>query len=263
MPNPRIRFRIPAVALLLAGAVAPQVRAQSEPAPPRVYVLKGTVTLKSAGASAEIPATLGQTLSAGDQLATAANGRAEVQFDNRVLQLAASSAIHVVRAEPGAYRLAVGQGTVTCQVMAPPVAALELATPSVFLKPDAAGIYRIAVTGAGESEITAQEGNVEVFAPTGSVWLLAGQKMLARGPADNPEFRIVRAFSRWRRFLTVAMMSLQIAGNASAAFPSGGSGSRTAPKPAAAKPGGTNSAGARAPSSRPPSAPPASSGKGR
>jgi hypothetical protein len=216
------------------------------------------------------------TLSAGDQLATAASGRAEVQFDNRVLQLAANTGIRLVRAEPGAYRVAVDQGTVTCQVMAPPAAALDLATPSVFLKPDAAGIYRIAVTGAGESQITAQEGNLEVFAPTGSTWVLAGQKMLARGPADNPAFKIVSAVSKWRKFLSVAMMSLQVAGNASAGFTDGGSGSRPSPKTAAAKSGAGNAAGARAPASRPPSAPrpfeppksapsapPASSGKGR
>jgi hypothetical protein len=63
------------------------------------------------------------------------------------------------------------------------------------LKPDAAGVYRIAVTAAGESQIVAQEGNVEVFAPAGSAWVVAGRKMLARGPQDNPEFKIAGAAS--------------------------------------------------------------------
>jgi hypothetical protein len=271
MPGSRFRFGSQACALLLAGAVSPLARAQSEPVPPRIFALNGAVTLKRSGAAARIPATVGLTLSAGDQLATAGRASAEVQFDNRVFQLGANTGIRLAWAESGAYRVAIDQGTVTCQVVAAPAAALELATPSVRLKPEAAGVYRVAVTAAGESQITAQAGNVEVFAPAGSVWVLAGQKMLARGPADNPEFKIVSAVSKWRKFVTVTMVWLQVAGDASASFSGGGSGARPAPKAAAAHP-----AGSRPPSEKPPSAPrpsepprspsaapPASSGKGR
>lgn len=270
MPGSRFRFGSQAMALLLAGALSPLARAQSELVPPRIFALKGAVTVKRAGAAAKTPAAVGLTLSAGDQLATAGRARAEVQFDNRVFQLAANTGIRLVRAESDAYRLAVDKGTVTCRVVDAPAARLDLATPSIHVKPEAAGVYLIAVTAAGESQITAQEGNVEVFAPAGSAWVLAGQKLLARGPADNPEFKIVSAVSKWRKFLTIAMVSLQIAGDASASF-SGGSGARPAPKTVAAHP-----AGARAPSAKPPAAPrpseppkstpaapPASSGKSR
>jgi hypothetical protein len=181
-----------------------------------------------------------------------------MQFDNRVFQLAAGSKIGLVGAGSGAYRVAVGQGTVTCHVVAEPATWLDLITPIVRIAPQMAGVYRVAVSGAHESQITALEGNVEVVARAGSAWVLAGQKLLARGPEDNPEFKIVAAFSGWRRFLSIAMMSMQVAADASAGFSGGDSKSRTAPKTAAktaAKTSAlTNSGGARAPSTRPPSA---------
>jgi ferric-dicitrate binding protein FerR (iron transport regulator) len=165
------------------------------------------------------------TLSAGDRLVTAGRAGVEVQFDNRVLQLAAHTELRLVRVEPGSYAMALDKGTVTCQIVEAPAATFHLATPSVSLRPQAPGVYRIAVTAAGESQITAQRGHIQVFAPQGSQWILAGQKMLARGPADNPEFKIVSAFSSWPPVpvIVFASMSIAVAAVASAA---GGSHSR-------------------------------------
>ena len=209
-----LRFSPPAVSLLLLVAILPAVRAQPSnpaPAPPRITALTGAVALKHAASRAETPGAVGLTLAAGDRLVTAGGARADVQFDSRVFQLAGHTEWRLVSAESGSYRVALDRGSVTCHVVYFPATELNLATPSVSLAPQAPGIYRLTVTGRGETEITAQQGNVQVFAPTGSEWILTGQKMLARGPADNPEFKIVIAIPTCPKVLTIVMTSMGIA----------------------------------------------------
>src|SRR3954468_11600263 len=79
---------------------------------------------------------------------------------------------------------------------APPV---EFVTPSVTIQPYFAGDYRIEVNRFGETVILPYGGDLRVVAPSGSHWLTVGQKMIARGPAADPEFRVVNAVTRWRR----------------------------------------------------------------
>ncbi len=214
-----LRFSPPAVSLLLLVAILPAVRAQpsnSAPAPPRITALRGAVALKHAASLAVTPGSVGLTLAAGDRLVTAGGARADVQFDNRVFRLAGHTEWRLLPAESGSYRVALDRGSVTCHVVYFPAAELNLATPSVSLAPQVPGIYRITVNGKGETEIAAQQGNIQVFAPTGSEWILTGQKMLARGPADNPQFKIVRAVPALPKVMTIVMTSMGIAGIAAA-----------------------------------------------
>ena len=105
-------------------------------------------------------------------------------------------------------------GTLTYQVQDPDAAQVEILTPSVSLKAYAEGVYRIAVRKTGESEITAQSGRMLVMAPGGEQWLEAGQKMIARGPRANPQFRIVSALAWWRRLASL-LQNMQIGGGVS------------------------------------------------
>ena len=64
------------------------------------------------------------------------------------------------------------------------------------------GTYRISINANGESEITARAGDVEVFTPRGTQWVSAGQTMMARGTAADPEFQMAQAappddWDRW------------------------------------------------------------------
>jgi len=71
----------------------------------------------------------------------------------------------------------------------------EIDTPNVSVRPSKQGSYRISVNEAGETEVTARTGDVEIFTPTGSQWVRAGQTLMARGSASDPEFQIVTANS--------------------------------------------------------------------
>jgi hypothetical protein len=52
-----------------------------------------------------------------------------------------------------------------------------------------------------------------VTAAGGEQWLELGQKMIARGPRVNPEFRIVSALSWWRQLASM-LQNIQIGGEA-------------------------------------------------
>ena len=114
-------------------------------------------------------------------------------------------------------------GTITFQVQDPDAARVEILTPSVSMKAYAEGVYRITVRKTGESEITAQSGRTLVVAPAGEQWLEEGQKMIARGPRANPQYRIVSAVGWWRRLASL-LQNIQIGGGGGGSVESGGAG---------------------------------------
>jgi hypothetical protein len=131
-------------------------------------------------------------------------------------------------------------GTLTFQVQDADAAQVEILTPSVSVKAYAEGVYRISVRKTGESEITAQSGRIVVMAPGGEQWLEAGQKMIARGPRANPQFRIVSAVAWWRRLASL-LQNMQIGGGVSAGSGGGEEQSATA-KDSRTKPHSENAA---------------------
>jgi hypothetical protein len=98
----------------------------------------------------------------------------------------------------GESRVEVQRGAVVYRIVdsgAPPV---EIVTPAVTVHPYFMGDYRIEVKKSGEATITPLGGEVKVTAPQGAEWVPVGRKMIARGPAANPSFRVVSALSGWR-----------------------------------------------------------------
>ena len=118
-------------------------------------------------------------------------------------------------------RIELTSGTIIYQVQNPDVAPVEILTPSVSVKAYEEGTYRIAVRKTGESEIRARSGGIMVMAADGEQWLQAGQKMIARGPRVNPEFRIVSA-RRWWRQLASLLQNIQIGGGVDVSAGGGG-----------------------------------------
>src|SRR5262249_39387052 len=69
---------------------------------------------------------------------------------------------------------------------------------------------RIAIKAPGECEITVSQGEAEVIAPSGSQAVIAGQKMIVRGPRNDPEFKIVSAVSFWRKAAFLLRDAVQV-----------------------------------------------------
>ena len=131
---------------------------------------------------------------ADDHIATGPNSRAEVQFDgSNLIRVGGNSEIHLTELAYGRYQMEFAKGILTYRVFRASNVNAEVDTPTVSVRPSKVGVYRISVGDSGETEVTARLGDVEVFTPRGSQWVNAGQTMMARGTASDPEFQIVSA----------------------------------------------------------------------
>ena len=192
--------------LLAAGAVVP-AHAQDpddlKRSVARISLMDGEVSVRRGDSGEWVAGVINAPLLTDDRIASGANSRAEVQLDSaNILRIGANSEIHLAELEYGRYQLEVARGTVTFRVLRPSTASVELNTPSVSVRPAKEGTYRASVNDAGETEVTARAGDVEVFTPKGSQWVYAGQTMMARGTMQDPEFQMIGAipsddWDRW------------------------------------------------------------------
>ena len=202
------------------------------PIPARAEVhlawMKGAVTVQHAGDGAWSAAILDAPLADGDRIATGPKAQADIQLDEaNVVHAGANAEVRLDQLEPGRYRMTVVKGAIACHVAGTSTADVEVGTPSVSVRPSHPGVYLINVNRAAESEILVRAGDVEVVAPRGSEWVNAGQKMVARGPASDPQYKIGHAVPLWRRVAVVMANCIEIANSISASMPTGGGPAQT------------------------------------
>jgi hypothetical protein len=194
-------------ALLCAGGFTP-ARAQADPddtkrGVARISVIDGDVSVRRGDSGDWVAGVINAPLLTDDRIATGPNSRAEVQLDAaNTLRMGGNAEVRMAQLEYGRYQMEVAHGIVTYRVLRQSDADVEVDTPNISVRPSRQGTYRISVGDSGDSEVTARAGDVEVFSPTGSQWVRAGQTMVARGTASNPEFQIVAAIPRdeWDRW---------------------------------------------------------------
>jgi hypothetical protein len=224
----RFAIRFSALTLLLTAAGAAQN--------PVISSLKGSVSVRSGDAGLRVAAVVHTPLRTGDYLVTGPNSRADVAFDSTdAFRVGGNAEIRVMPPDSGKYQVELIKGDITYNAKGPADPVLAVDTPSVSVIPANVGVYRIAVNSARESEISVLEGQVEIFAASGSEWIGAGQKMMVRGSASDPEFKVVRAISKWRRAASVLLSSMQLGVSASSSSSEeerSFSKERSAPKPA-------------------------------
>ncbi len=187
-------------AVLWMAAAATPARAQDpddlKRGVARISLINGDVSVRRGDSGEWVAAVINAPLLTDDRIATGANSRSEVEFDSsNVLRIGGNAEVRLAQLESGIYHLEIAKGTVTYRILHASTANAELDTPSVSVRPSREGSYRITVNDAGETEITARAGDVEVFTPKGSQWVYNGQTMMARGSASDPEFQMVTALS--------------------------------------------------------------------
>jgi len=193
-------------AVALAGVVTPG-RAQDvddqQRGVARISMMNGEVSVRRGDAGEWIAGVVNAPLMSDDRISTAPNSRAEVQFDaSNLIRIGGNAEVHLAQISDGRYQLEIAHGTVTYVVLRPSQANVEVDTPSVSVRPNQRGVYRIAVSEQGETQVMSRSGQVEVFTPRGSEWVPAGKMMIARGDPSNPEFQIVNAqpLDEWDRW---------------------------------------------------------------
>ena len=192
--------------VLGAGLIAP-ARAQDpddlQRAVGRISLMDGEVSVRRGDSGDWVAGVINAPLMADDRIAVGPNARAEVEFDSsNVLYMGGTSEIHLSALEYGRYQMELAHGTVTYRILKPANVNVEVDTPSVSVRPSKVGTYRISVNDNGETEVEVRAGDVEVFTPRGSQWVNAGQMLVARGSASDPEFQIVSGnpYDDWDRW---------------------------------------------------------------
>jgi hypothetical protein len=198
------RYLAPAALLLAAASVISAQDAAGPPQDPgapergvaRLSITGGEVSVRRGDSGEWVAGVINAPLMVEDRVSTGTGSRAEVQFDSaNLIRVGAKAEIRLAELGPNHYHLQVAHGTVSFRVLRPSQAKVEIDTPTVSVRPSHVGAYRIYVQEDGQTEITVRLGDVQVTTPRGTEQLQAGQTMLARGTADDPEFRIVPAIA--------------------------------------------------------------------
>jgi hypothetical protein len=149
----------------------------------------------------------------------------DIPFDGNILRVDRKADLTA-----GDHRVELKRGRVVFHIVdsgAPPV---EIETPNVIVQPYFAGEYRIEVKKSGESIVTPLGGDVKVSAAQGVEWVPVGRKMIVRGSAAAPQFRVVSALTGWRWIGAMLQTMAQNSGSsASVAADSGPTSDDSAP----------------------------------
>jgi hypothetical protein len=184
------------LALTLAAFLMPAVLAANDDGPgrgvARVSLLQGDVSVRRGDSGDWVAAAPNVPLVVQDRLLTGAASRAEVQLDYaNFIRLNSNAEIRFAELEYQRYSIQLAAGTVTYRVLRDLEADVEVATPSVSIRPLKRGVYRIAVLPDNTTEVTVRSGEVEIYTPRGTERLKSGRTMLVRGTQADPEFQYV------------------------------------------------------------------------
>lgn len=163
----------------------------------RISIVQGDVNVRRADTGELTAAVLNAPLVTQDHLQTAEGSRAEVELDSAtIVRLAPNTDVGFADLEYHRYQIQLGAGSVICRVLRNSAVSVEVDTPSIGFRPSAEGEFRISVLDDGTTQITARSGQGEIFGPRGSQPLQAGQTLLIRGEANDPQFRNVGQAAR-------------------------------------------------------------------
>jgi len=200
----------------------------------RIQSTKGFVTVLRGEGDQTIQRGKDAALVTDDRIVSGPAAEAQIAVDEaHTVEVGPEAEIRMGEVYPGRYQMILLKGGLTWSVRRPSAAEAEVVSPSVKIRPREIGTFQIGLNAQGDTVIVAVQGDVEVWAPAGSQWVREGETMLARGPADDPEFKMLGKVSRWKRFLSL-VSRLQVGGVVNAAG-TGGSSSAPPPRPASLK----------------------------
>jgi hypothetical protein len=82
--------------------------------------------------------------------------------------------------------LQLAAGTLELRLMQSPVGTTSIDTPSISIKPQQGGQYRVSVTADGQTLVTVRSGDAQIDTPQGGQDITAGTTLVAQGDAANP-----------------------------------------------------------------------------
>jgi ferric-dicitrate binding protein FerR (iron transport regulator) len=166
-----------------------QTSDSAAPGVARLSFVSGDVSTQTGDSTDWAAATQNTPVSVNDRVATANNGRAEIQLDAaNDLRMSASATAKIASLDRTNIQVQVGQGLVTYSVLRGSEANSEIDTPNASIHPNGPGEYRILVNSDAETQVVVRQGSADVSTPQGSANVAAGQMITIAG-TDNPQYK--------------------------------------------------------------------------
>ena len=181
------------VSCVLSMPLAPAAADDSTPPDvARISAIEGGVTMQRGDSGDAVDATVNAPVNVGDYITTAADARAEVQFDNAdFVRIADNSQLRFTQLDSNANALQLASGAVQVALLRYTDARPQVETPSIKVVPDEAGEYRIVVDADGNTWVTVRSGSADLVAPDGTQTISAKTSVEISGDASSPDIRAV------------------------------------------------------------------------
>lgn len=177
------------VGMTLAGtlpASAEQAPDGNGPGVARVSLVQGSAVIQRGDSNTQTTAVINAPLLPGDYVSTGETSRTELQFDGETaVRLGGNVQARITDNDPNNRALQLADGTVEIGIVHGDQP-FQVDTPSVSVRAQDEGDYRITVNRDGSSWVTTRRGSAQVITPQRTYDLTPGRTLVARGSAQAP-----------------------------------------------------------------------------
>ncbi len=189
--------------MLVAFAIGSAAFAQDPPSRAgRISYVTGAVSFDPAGVSDWVAATVNRPLTIGDQVYADSGGRAEIHVPGAAFRLGDRTAFEFMNLDDQTVQVRLSEGTLELRVRNL-YGNIEIDTPNMAFTVSRPGDYRLdANLDAGQTLVTARDGEGQVTAGGGSFALEAGQQAVIMGQDQSAQYKVngapgADAFDQW------------------------------------------------------------------
>jgi hypothetical protein len=166
---------------------------QNGPGVARVSVLNGPAVVQRGDSNEQVKAVINAPLLPGDYLSTGQTTRAELQFDGyTAVRLGGNVQARITNDDPNNRQLQLADGTIEVGLVHDS-RAFQVDTPSISVRSQQKGDYRVSITQDGSTWVTVRRGQAEVITPQQKYDLQSGRTLVARGAASDPSISYTTA----------------------------------------------------------------------
>lgn len=205
-----------AIAIFAAvGTSTATARAGEATGVARVRVLRGDVEVVRADSGDTVAAAVNAPVAVGDEIATHAGARAEIELDyGTLVRIGPDSDVRFTKLERRDHVVQVALGTVEVRVFHERGERTNVESPQATLEPRAIGRYRATVASDGRTEFLTRSGSADVAWQSGTQTLATGKTVAVTGSYASPKIVAIDtpesdAFDRWGDARDEAIASTQ------------------------------------------------------
>jgi hypothetical protein len=153
----------------------------------RVSDITGSVAIQRGDTDAPVAAVLNAPVLGADYVTTGASSHAEVQFDGATMvRLGENVQMRFTTVGTDARDLQLAEGTIEVRTFNGGDN-VQVDTPSISVRPEESGAYRITVDREGVTHVVVRDGKAAIVTPTGAQDLANGSTLVASGQAADPQ----------------------------------------------------------------------------